>query len=233
MWSLCAQGGYVQSVTPVFGQQPIPFGSMPPTMQPASTYYQPVPAAAAPFVPGPSQHTLHPNAPQFVRFRSPMPQSVFPPLRQSSHHQAHYYQGKTMCLCCQCSPVFWGLGFRVIIVGKRYRAHSLSSAHASAAAQIPSQGYGHPPGGSPPPPSRVYTGQPLGVLGAPSELPSYTPAAVPHPGAWQHDSPPSTPKLQVTEPLRCCLVGTLLFTARYYNQVLPASGWQWEVLLLG
>ena len=132
-----------------------------------------------------------------------------------------------MCLCCQCSPDSWG--FRVAGCIKKNFAHSLSSAQAPAAAQIPSQGYGHPPGGSPPPPSRVYTRQPLGVHGVPSELPSYTP----HPGAWQHESPPSTPKLQVTAPLQCCLVGTLLFTARYSSQGLPASGWQMEVLLLG
>ncbi len=58
------QGCYVQNMPPVYGQQPIPFGSMPPTMQPAGTYYSPVPAA--PFMPDPSQHTLHANAPQFV-----------------------------------------------------------------------------------------------------------------------------------------------------------------------
>lgn len=117
---------------------------------------------------------------------------------------------RKMSLCCQRSP--------------EPRPQLKLNKHASAAAQIPSQGYGHPPGNSPPPPSRVYTGQPLGMLGAPSELPSYTPAVVPHSGAWQHESPPSTPKLQVTEPRRYCLAGTLLLTARYNDQGLPLQG---------
>ena len=58
------QGQGAMSLGPVFGAlQPIPFGTVP------LGAYQHVAVPQMPaggYVPGPSQHTLHPNAPQFV-----------------------------------------------------------------------------------------------------------------------------------------------------------------------
>ena len=61
-WDSLLQGQ--GALGPVFGAlQPIPFGTVPLGAYQHVTVPQ-MPAGS--YVPGPSQHTLHPNAPQFV-----------------------------------------------------------------------------------------------------------------------------------------------------------------------
>lgn len=59
------QAQYLPGMPQAFGQHPVSFGSITPSMAAAPAYFQPVPVA--PFVPGPAHHTLHANAHEFVR----------------------------------------------------------------------------------------------------------------------------------------------------------------------
>lgn len=68
------QAQYIPGMPQAFGQHPVSFGSITPSMAGAPAYFQPVPVA--PFVPGPAHHTLHANAHEFVRPLYSLPSSA-------------------------------------------------------------------------------------------------------------------------------------------------------------
>ena len=63
--------------------------------------------------------------------------------------------------------------------------------------QVPSQAY--PPAGAPAPTPQAFPAQ--GMPGLPNQhaMPQHSPYPPAQPGAWQHESPPTTPRLQVKQ----------------------------------